>query len=79
MFYLMKSLIYIYFFFLLGKLNAYIYDKCDVDSNTNKILDSLNEMIRGEWYNVPVRYSNGSKINTNVMNWLSVPYAEPLY
>ena len=54
------------------------YNKCNIDPNSDlKVLDTLNGKIKGECYNVPVSYSNGSKIYSNVFNWLSIPFAEP--
>ena len=56
--------------------HAYHFNKCDSSSNSN-VLDTLNGQIKGECLKVPISYANGSKISTNVLNWLSVPYAEP--
>ena len=72
------TVIFIYSFVVCRKINAYHFNKCDVNLNSDsKILDTLNGKIKGECYTVPVTYSNGSKTTSNVMNWLSVPYAEP--
>ena len=59
-----------------GTFHAYHFNKCDSSSHSN-VLDTLYGQIKGECLKVPISYSNGSKISANVMNWLSVPYAEP--
>ena len=61
-------------------IHSYPYfNKCaEFESNLFiKVLNTLNGKIKGECYNVPVSYSNGSKIYSNVFNWLSIPFAEP--
>lgn len=42
-----------------------------------KVVRTLNGQINGECKIIPVSYSNGSKINSEVFSWLSIPYAEP--
>ena len=59
--------------------NSYVFNTCTSQSSLsdNKIVQTLSGPIRGQCYNVPVSYSNNSKINYDVFNWLSIPYAEP--
>jgi carboxylesterase type B len=72
------TIVFIYSFVVCRKIDAYHFDKCDVNLNSDlKILDTLNGKIKGECYTVPVIDSHGMKTNSKVMNWLSVPYAEP--
>lgn len=55
------------------------FDTCSslsAESDVN-ILTTLNGKIKGNCLNVPVSYSNGSKITGNVFRWLSIPYAQP--
>ena len=64
-----------------GKTNSYQFNKCNTNvidtASYSNILDTLNGKIRGECYNISVNYANETKTYSNVMNWLSVPYAEP--
>jgi carboxylesterase type B len=55
------------------------FDKCNIkdQSSYSNILDTLNGRVKGECYNIKVSHPNGTKMSANVMNWLSVPYAEP--
>jgi len=41
-----------------------------------KTVQTLNGQIKGECKIIPVSYSNGSKVSSNVFSWLSIPYAE---
>ena len=47
------------------------------DSSDLNILQTLNGKIKGQCLDVPVSFSNGSKITNTVFRWLSIPYAEP--
>lgn len=72
--YIISSLI----FSFCGTLYSYQFDKCnirDLNSYTN-VLNTLNGRVKGECYNITVSQSDGSKKYSNVMNWLSIPYAE---
>ena len=59
-------------------IEAY-YEKCETEpsASASKVVDTLNGKVKGECYNVPVSYSNGSTMNYGVFSWLSIPYAEP--
>ena len=54
------------------------YETCSSipeDSNL-KILETLNGKVQGECFTVPVSYSNGSVVNSDIFSWLAIPYAE---
>ncbi len=78
----MSNSIIIYLLILLNALqysSSYIFEKCTSQSSINdyKVVQTLNGPIRGECYNVPVSFSNGSRISYDVFTWLSIPFAEP--
>ena len=59
--------------------SSYIFEKCTTQASLNdlKVVQTINGPIRGECYNVPVSFSNGSQIAYDVFTWLSIPFAEP--
>ena len=61
------------------KTSAYIFNRCASlpDNSSSKVLNTLNGRLNGECFAVPVSYSDGATIQTDVITWLSVPYAEP--
>jgi len=69
-------------FILIKCLNCTMYQYFDtcadvaVDSDIN-ILSTSNGKVKGQCLNVPISYSNGSKITNKVFRWLSIPYADP--
>lgn len=56
-----------------------IFEKCSSAEITDadRTLQTLNGQIKGECYNVPVSYSNGSTISYEILSWLAIPFAEP--
>ena len=60
-------------------IEAYFFQKCETEpsASASKVADTINGKVKGECYNVPVSYSNGSTMNYGVFSWLSIPYAEP--
>ena len=78
----MRSMKLFLFFLILfeSKLSlAYIFNKCASlqDNSSLKVLNTLNGRLNGECHTIPVTYSEGATIQTDVISWLSVPYAEP--
>lgn len=71
----MSSNVLILFLTLSSILNASTcLETCDTPS---KVLSTLNGKIIGECYKTPVYYSDINITETNVLSWLSVPYADP--
>jgi carboxylesterase type B len=60
-----------------GIINSYHFTKCNINDPNSNILETLNGKVKGECYNISVSYADGTKTYSNVMNWLSIPYAEP--
>ncbi len=60
-------------------INSYpYYPKCSSFDRKTTILNSLNGAIKGACYTVTVDYGGQKPNKTNkVLNWLSVPYAQP--
>ena len=59
-------------------INSYHFEICtSITDSSLKEVETLNGKIKGECYIVPVTYSNETKIETDVLTWLSIPYAEP--
>ena len=53
------------------------YKTCNNSFNQNDtILNTLNGKIKGECYKIPINYANRTRIESKILIWLSVPYAE---
>jgi len=59
--------------------SSYVFEKCTSQSSLNdsKVVQTLNGPIRGECYNVPVSFDNGTRLNYDIFAWFSIPFAEP--
>lgn len=50
---------------------------CSTHVENSTVLNTLNGKIKGNCYNITTNFANKPKINTPILTWLSVPYAQP--
>ena len=62
--------------FFLATLPYPYFPECSIDPNVT-VLTTLNGKVQGKCFNVTVNYGSKPKNTNQVMNWLSIPYAEP--
>ena len=77
---MLTSTIALLIFIKIMHLTSGEFSQCSdiIDENSNlTLVDTLNGKIQGLCETVTVINSNNTKINSHVISWKSIPYAEP--